>query len=224
MPADGSGEGSMPSIPSEFSFVDFARKIYSEMPNPTRFLLPALYGGALDQRHEQVRSYKILFVLIAPSVPFTERSCGSDRCHTVEDAIQNHRRIFLHWAYGSPETAYLFKSLCGEQNSNFYESVYVTDLYKDGVDRRSDTYKSKSPKQRTAHNKYWRSKLTVELRCVRAEHIVFVGTTLPDLVGSKLIEKFKPLNVPFPTWRIRDFDQFKRCVGSLRAQIRPRGN
>jgi hypothetical protein len=111
---------------SVFRFEEFARDIYRETSNAHRqpFLLPALYGGEL------VHEYESLFVLEAPSVSFTEARWRP--CNTAEKAIQNHRRIFLDWAYRGKLT-YLFKTLFRTSSADFYRRFYVTDVWKDAA-------------------------------------------------------------------------------------------
>src|SRR5712671_6814418 len=100
----------MSSTSSEFTFEKFAERIYRENPNGHRkhFLLPALYGGSRDQRHEPEK-YDILFVFPTPSVPFTEKQWPA-QCNNSDDAIQIHRHIFFNWAYTGAQ-AYLFNAL-----------------------------------------------------------------------------------------------------------------
>ena len=151
---------SMSSALPAFRFEEFAADIYRELPNAHRqpFLLPALYGGSLDQRREPVQKYEILFGFSTPSVAFTERRWPT-QCDNSKDAVEFHRRIFFKWAYAGVQ-AYLFRSLYENQDFEiFWQRFYVTNLWKDTENRLT----------------YWKSKLKIELENVSARLIVFAG-------------------------------------------------
>lgn len=154
---------------SHFSFPSFARAIFHDRA----FMLPALYGGELEQGDN---AFEALFVLQDPSKGFTERRWKP--CATPEQAIEQHRSIFLEWAYkdGSNQ-AILFKSF-SPTDAEFFRRFYVTDCWKDG------TFKSR----------YWRLKLRIELHEVHALRVIVVGEKAWMAVMSAL--KGSPIPTP----------------------------
>ena len=192
----------MASTVSPFRFEEFAKDIYREISNAHRqpFLLPALYGGEFSEE-----LYEALFVLEAPSVSFTEARWK--QCNTAEDAIRNHRRIFLDWAY-SGKQAHLF-NLFMTSSTDFYRRFYVTDVWKDAAfrERIGDS----------KYREYWRSKLAVELQHVRTRRVIFVGREAA-LAGRPLIKNRLIHEIPFPSHRISD-EQFKRYVDILAQEL-----
>jgi hypothetical protein len=201
-------------LPPDFIFEDFARKIYCEKPHPTpRFLFPALYGGALDQRREPVQEYKIMFVLDAPSRQFTKagwRQCNIPATHNA--AIQCHRQIFLNWAYDDNQNStlvrHLFTSLCGERpttDSDFYERFYITDAWKDAVHDKA-AYNRMTRVAQQQYDEYWLCKLRIELQHVYTRRIIFVGQEAARAgwrAGWRLIKKrgVPTHEIPFPGGR-----------------------
>ena len=217
--------------PPEHIFEDFAREIYCDHPTTPRFQLPTLYGGALDQRCEPVKKYKILFVLDQPSRTFTKS--GWRQCDTPDAAIQRHRRIFLNWAYDDtqppqrPLVHHLFRSLCGERpacDSDFYKQFYITDAWKDAV------HDSNNGAAQQEYEDYWLLKLSIELNHVDTRRIIFVGKSAAYAgwrVGWRLIKNNHipaPDFIPFPggRWILSDKTRqsnFRKQVDHLRAQI-----
>jgi hypothetical protein len=146
---------------SAFDFFTFASQIYRERTaaHPTPYLLPALYGGEL--RADE--SYEALFILQDPSKSYTANSWKA--CKTVQEAIVRHRSIFRSWAF-EPEShqAILFSKFNMQparrkRRRSFYERFYVTDVWKDGQ-----------------REEYWRRKLQIELREVKARLVLFIGS------------------------------------------------
>jgi hypothetical protein len=181
-----------------FNFTEFARSIYTESArvHPEPFLLPACYGG------EQTETYEALFVLEAPSVPFTERRWCT--CGTVEAAIQMHREVFIKWAYrGKPAQLFtavdkllLNDALPPLNRSDFFRRYYVTDLWKDAA--------FKDFGHAREYQEYWLSKLAVELNNVSTRRMIFIGKEAAK--GASLAPASVPVHfLPFPgQWRSAD--------------------
>lgn len=195
---------------TSFDFNEFARTIYREVPHAHQqpFLLPALYGGALNQ------SYEALFVLEEPSVPFTEKHWKP--CHAPEIAIQTHREIFLKWAYRGKQ-AHLF-SMFEQQGSadcrkkKFFARFYVTDIWKDAA------FKHRRKDQK--YMDYWVSKLASELENIPAKRVVFIGEEAKQ--GRQFVRDTIPAHfICFPHRFISNED-FKREVTRLTEEIRQR--
>jgi hypothetical protein len=180
-----------------FDFDDFATLIYREHPeHAKRFMLPALYGGAM--------SCDWLVVLEGPSIRFTERLWTP--CSTPQEAIQQHRAIFYEWA-GSGRQFYLFQRLAPKASyEDFFARLYITDIWKDG-------HVGKNQKQAG----YWSNKLALELTGVPAKRILFVG----DQAGTA--RSHAPGGVPvytirFPYWSLTN-DEVAADADHLMAEV-----
>ena len=158
-------------------------------------------------------------MLEAPSVPFTEKRWRP--CHTVQKAIENHRGIFLEWAR-SEKQIHLFSAFDRKHSKNallspillstreFFSRFYVTDIWKDAGFKKN---RGDQP-----YEKYWLSKLAIELDHVRAKRVIFVGKE------AKRGEIFVPggvpyYSIPFPSQWITE-ERFKHHVAKLVGQIR----
>jgi hypothetical protein len=186
----------------KFTFANFATAIYHERA----FMLPALYGG---ERGDE--PYEVLFVLSDPSKPFTEplwELC----CPTVEKAIEQHRSVFLQWAYKpNSNQAVLFESF-SSMRSEFFRRFYVTDCWKDG----------------TRTRRYWRRRLSIELHSVCTGLVVVIGEKAQQEVKTTL-KKYDPISAPIreivAPWekilkRRMTPEEYKQHVSKLWDEIR----
>jgi hypothetical protein len=153
------------------------------------YLLPALYGGELNGNGEQ---YEALFVLQDPSLGETERNWR--RCETPEEAVQLHRSIFTGWAFKlSTNQCRLFQTFSGafgKTENPFFKRFYVTDIWKAGLG--------------TNDKRFWRGKLRIELREVRAKRIIFIGSQA--LTARVLLRKgTKYHHIRFPYAGLSDY-------------------
>lgn len=195
-----------------FDFREFARNIYQEhfSIHPEPYLLPALYGG------ESSYIYEALFVLQAPSVSFTETRWR--QCNNPETAIQQHRAIFLDWAYRGYQF-HLFTAFGPEPSINFFRRLYVTDVWKDaGI--------SKCIFENSEYKRYWRSKLAFELENVPTRCVITVGREAQIEVGMLKRKGFlRPdtqlLHISFPSGQQRGITQegYKNEVATLIEQL-----
>jgi hypothetical protein len=198
-------DGPTVSPQDEFDFRDFACKIYAEKPriylapSPVRegeeFLLPALYGGVADHG----KTFAALVVLEGLSEPFT-KARWKTQCATPEEAINQHRKIFFQWAFRGPQ-ARLFLGLVGEPSTveDFFRQLYITDVWKDGA------FKANRKGCNPAYERYWRSKLALEIKGVAADRAIFVGGPARE-VGWDLVPSGMPRHdVPFPAYRNANF-------------------
>ncbi|MDQ1612124.1 MAG: hypothetical protein QOG00_2055 [Pyrinomonadaceae bacterium] len=194
-----------------FDFTEFARSIYDKWPpaHERPYLLPALYGG------EPTMMYDAMFVLEAPSVPFTEDRWES--CYSVEAAIRIHRKVFLVWA-SQGYCSILFRTFLTTP-TDFFERVYVTDVWKDA---RACEQKVGS----SEYKSYWRSKLAIELNSVPTQCVITVGGVAQREVGqlrrAGLIgEGLKIEHIGFPGGRRQGitYESYGKDVAALIEKI-----
>ena len=200
-----------------FDFTDFARKIYSEKPeiyivplpiDEEEFLLPALYGG--DGGHGETSStFEALVVLEGPSKPFTKK-LWKTQCVSPEEAITRHREIFYRWAFIGPQ-AELFRGLVGEPSKgDFFRRLYITDVWKDAAFR--ENRRASNP----GYERYWRSKLQIEISGVATGRVIFVGGEARD-AGLEYVPPDTPRDhIPFPKWT----KTFRAELHTLLAKVR----
>jgi len=207
-------------------FGSFARQVYGDTPDiylqplplevGESFMLPAVYGGEATEGVLD-SSFEFLVVLEGPSLSFTKRrwkTLWSVECATADEAVCRHRRIFFEWATVGPQ-ADLFRLLVRESSTveEFFRRLYITDVWKDAA------FQANKKRNNPGYQRYWKEKLSVEIRRAGAKAIVFVGRQA-RLYGWDLVPDGKPRYfVPFPKWTNR----FRLGLQQLTADLRADG-
>jgi hypothetical protein len=113
--------------------------------------------GKPERLGTDYKPYEALFVLLDQSKRFT--GLRRQPYMTSEEVIEEHRRIFLQWAYkeGSNQ-AILFNSF-GPGDYDFFLRFYVTDCWRNG----------------TVRSKHLKTILRIELQEVPTERVVLIG-------------------------------------------------
>ena len=164
-----------------------------------KFLLPALYGGEVDQALAN-QTFEAAVVLEAPSVPFTRKEwkTWAAPCATPAEAINRHRKIFLKWAFAEQCHAELFSGLLGGKPATaeeFFRRLYITDIWKDAAFTKEKNYVQ-----------YWQSQLEREISGIPTEDVIFVGKPA-HYYGKRCLPKGKrPYRFPFPKPYTKNFE------------------